>query len=118
MNTALISALAGRESKEVRQDLAAWGRMVESAVGAHLLASALEQEMRLSFWLENGREVDFVLEKGGRLAAIEVKTGRVRDGLPGMGAFLKRHPGVRAYLVGGDGMRLEEFFSAAASDLI
>ena len=118
LNTALISALAGSESNEVRQDPAAWGRMVESAAGAHLLASAVGQGIRLSFWLENRREVDFVLEKGARLAAIEVKTGRVRDGLPGMGVFLKRHPGARAYLVGGDGMRLEEFFSTSAADLI
>jgi len=118
LNTALISALAGREWREVRQDPAAWGRIVESAVGAHLLASAAGQKIRVSFWLENRREVDFVLEKGERLAAIEVKTGRVRDGLPGMGVFLKRHPGARAYLIGGNGMRLEEFFSAAASDLV
>ena len=91
---------------------------MESAVGAHLLASAAGQEIRVSYWLENRREVDFVLEKGERLAAIEVKSGRVRDGLPGDGLFLKRHPGARAYLIGGDGMRLEEFFSAAAFDLV
>ena len=45
-------------------------------------------------------EVDFVLEKAGRLAAIEVKTGRLREGLPGMGVFLKNHPGMRTYAVG------------------
>lgn len=118
LNTALMSALAGSGSNEVRQDPAAWGRMVESAVGAHLLASAVGQEIRVSFWLENRREVDFVLEKGGRLAAIEVKSGRARDAIPGIGLFLKRHPGARAYLVGGDGMRLEEFFLAPAADLI
>jgi predicted AAA+ superfamily ATPase len=118
MNTALISALAGLGSNEVRKDPAAWGRMVESAVGAHLLASAVGQEIRLGFWLENRREVDFVLEKGGRLAAIEVKSGRARDGIPGIGLFLKRHPRARAYLVGGDGMKLEDFFLAPAGDLI
>jgi predicted AAA+ superfamily ATPase len=46
------------------------------------------------------REVDFVLEKGGRLAAIEVKSGRVRNGIPGIGLFLKRNPGARAHQVG------------------
>jgi predicted AAA+ superfamily ATPase len=49
MNTALMSALAGLGSNEVRKDPAAWGRMVESAVGAHLLASAVVQEIRVSF---------------------------------------------------------------------
>jgi hypothetical protein len=83
-----------------------------------LLASALGQEIRVSYWLENRREVDFVLEKGERLAAIEVKSGRARGGVPGIGLFLKRNPGARAHLIGGDGMRLEEFFSAPAADLI
>lgn len=118
MNTALMSALTGLGFNAVRQDPAAWGRMVESAVGAHLLASAVGQEIRVSFWLENRREVDFVLEKGGRLAAIEVKSGRVRDGIPGIGLFLKRHPSAQAYLVGGEGMNLEDFFLTPASDLV
>ncbi len=118
MNTGLMSALSGLGSDEVRRDPAGWGRLVESAVGAHLLASSAGQEIRLSYWLENRREVDFVLEKGGRLAAIEVKSGRLRDGLPGVNQFLKNHPDARAYLVGGDGMGLDEFFSAPATDLI
>jgi len=113
-----MSALSGLGSDEVRRDPAGWGRLVESAVGAHLLASSAGQEIRLSYWLENRREVDFVLEKGGRLAAIEVKSGRLRDGLPGVNQFLKNHPDARAYLVGGDGMGLDEFFSAPATDLI
>ena len=58
------------------------------------------------------------MEKGGRLAAIEVKSGRARDGIPGVGLFLKRHPGARAHLVGSGGMRLEEFFVTPAVDLI
>jgi predicted AAA+ superfamily ATPase len=118
MNTALMSALAGLESNEVRKNPAAWGRMVESAVGAHLLASAVGQEIRLGFWLENRKEVDFVLEKGGRLAAVEVKSGRTRDGIPGIGLFLMRHPRARAHLVGGEGMKLEDFFLASAGDLL
>jgi predicted AAA+ superfamily ATPase len=118
LNTALISVLAGLAFNEVRQDPAAWGRMVESAVGAHLLNSAVGQEMRVSFWLENRRKVDFVLERGARLAAIEVKSGRIRDGIPGIGLFLKRHPGARAFLVGGDGMALEDFFSTPVAELI
>ena len=118
LNTALMSAMSTADFKAVRADPAAWGRMVESAVGAHLLASTVGQEIRVSYWLENRKEVDFVLEKGGRLAAIEVKSGQARDGIPGVGLFLKRHPGARAHLVGSGGMRLEEFFVTPAVDLI
>ena len=118
LNTALMSAMMTADFKTVHGNPAAWGRMVESAVGAHLLASTVGQEIRVSYWLENRREVDFVLEKGGQLAAIEVKSGRVRDGVPGISLFLKRHPGGRAHLVGGDGMGLEEFFRTPAENLI
>ena len=118
LNTALMSALDGRESAEVRKDPAAWGRWVESAAGAHLLAGAAGLDIRVGYWQENGKEVDFVLSKGDRLAAIEVKSGRTKDGAPGLGVFLKRYPGARSFLVGGDGMPLEEFFSGGVGDLL
>lgn len=117
LNTALMSALNSRDSGEVRNDPAAWGRWVESAVGAHLLAHA-GGDVRVRYWRENGGEVDFVLEKGGRIAAIEVKSGRARDGAPGLGLFLKKHPDAKSYLVGGDGLPVEEFFSVKVEDLI
>jgi uncharacterized protein len=117
LNTALMSALAGRDSSEIRKDPVAWGRWVESAVGAHLLAAA-GHEIRVSYWRENGKEVDFVLDKGDGLAAIEVKSGRAREAMPGLGQFLKRYPGARTYLIGGDGMPLEEFFLGRVEDLI
>ena len=118
LNTALMSALDGRESGEIRKDPAVWGRWVESAAGAHLLAAAAGHDIRVSYWHEHGKEVDFVLNRGDRMAAIEVKSGRVRDGVPGLGFFLKRYPGTRTYLVGGDGMPLEEFFSGSVGDLL
>jgi len=118
LNTALMSALDGRESGEIRKDPATWGRWVESSVGAHLLAAAAGHDIRVSYWHEHGKEVDFVVNKGDRLAAIEMKSGRVRDGLPGSGLFLKRYPGARSYLVGGDGMPLEEFLLGSVGDLL
>lgn len=117
LNTALMSALAGRDSSEIRKDPAAWGRWVESAVGAHLLAGA-GHDIRVTYWRENGKEVDFVLDKGEGLAAVEVKSGRAREAMPGMGLFLKRYPDARTYLIGGDGMPLEEFFLGRGGDLI
>jgi predicted AAA+ superfamily ATPase len=117
LNTALMSALAGRDSSEIRKDPPAWGRWVESAVGAHLLAAA-GHDIRVTYWHENGKEVDFVLDKGEVPAAIEVKSGRAREAMPGVGQFLKRYPGARTYLIGGDGMPLEEFFLGRVEDLI
>jgi len=118
LNMALMSATAGIELKTARANPAMWGRMVESAVGAHLLASTIGQDIRVGYWLENQREVDFVLERGGRLAALEVKSGRAREGFPGIALFLKRYPGAKALLVGRDGVRLEEFFLTPVADWI
>ena len=51
------------------------------------------------------------MRAGKRLVAIEVKSGRRRDALPGMAAFAEAFRQVRLLLVGGDGVPLEEFLS-------
>ena len=88
------------------------GRLVETAVGAHLLRGAQVSGFEVSWWREANREVDFVMRKGRRLVAIEVKSGRRRDSLPGLDSFARRHPAVRRLLVGADGIDLEDFLLA------
>ncbi|MFN2287307.1 MAG: DUF4143 domain-containing protein [Chromatocurvus sp.] len=63
------------------------------------------------YWREKNREVDFVLRAGRRLLAIEVKSGRRHDALPGMAAFIDAFSPHRTLLVGGDGIGLEAFLS-------
>ena len=58
------------------------------------------------------RCLDFVMRKGRSLVAIEVKSGRRRDALPGLDLFARRHPSVRRLLVGADGINLEDFLLA------
>jgi len=88
------------------------GRLVETAVGAHLLRGAQASGFEVSWWREANREVDFVMRKGRKLVAIEVKSGRRRDALPGLDLFARRHPAVRRLLVGADGIDLEDFLLA------
>ena len=45
----------------------------------------------------------------GKLLAIEVKSGRRKDGLVGIAAFLKSYPKARPLLVGADGVGIDEF---------
>jgi len=113
LDTALISASSGRTFAEARGDREYWGRLVETAVGAHLHATR-DPGTEVLYWRHRGREVDFVLERGGRLLAIEVKSGRRRDGLPGMEAFTKAHGPARKLLVGGDGTPLEAVLADTA----
>lgn len=113
LDTALVSATSGRTFAEARDDPQHWGRLVETAAGAHLLATR-DPRAEILYWRDRGREVDFVVERGKRLTAIEVKSGRRRDGLPGMAAFDRAHGPARKLLVGGDGTPLEAFLGSDA----
>lgn len=109
MNTALLSAQTDLTLKQVRADSASWGRLVESAVGAHLANSAASGECRLYYWRERNQEVDFVVEHGRRLTAIEVKSGHAPRAHGGTSAFKQAFKTSRTLMVGGDGIGLEEF---------
>jgi len=112
LNTALATAQSGRSFADARGDGETWGRLVESAVGAHLANAAATGGVELSWWREGDHEVDFVLAGAGGLAAIEVKSGRTGASQPGIAAFSAAFAGlgpVRPLLVGGDGIALERF---------
>ena len=111
LNTALMTAVEGLSPEEVRADRALYGRLVESAVGAHLVNAAQRGDCELFYWREKNREVDFVVRAGKRLLAIEVKSGRRRDSLPGMATFANAFRPDRTLLVGSDGIELEAFLS-------
>jgi predicted AAA+ superfamily ATPase len=109
LNTALMSAQSGYSFEEAREDREFWGRLVESAVGAHLANAAATGECDVFYWRERNRDVDFVVRAGRALSAIEVKSGRIRDTPPGLAAFAAVFKPARKLLVGGDGVSVEEF---------
>ncbi len=111
LNTALLSAPSGLEIAAARADGAWWGRLAESAVGAHLANAAATGACDLFYWRERSREVDFVVRAGRTVSAIEVKSGRLRDTLPGLQAFSAAFRPKRKLLVGADGIPLAEFLS-------
>ena len=109
LNTALTSVQSGLSFEEARTDREFWGRLVESAVGAHLANAAAAGQCELFYWRERNHEVDFVVRAGRALTAIEVKSGRGRDTHPGLAAIAAAFRPMRTLLVGGDGIGLEEF---------
>jgi len=115
MNTALMTALSGYTFDEARSDPEFWGRLVESAVGAHLANAAFASDFELYYWRERDREVDFVVESHGRRTAIEVKSGRAGDSLPGLDAFVSAFGESRRLLVGAGGIDVEAFLSSPVS---
>ena len=116
LNTALVTSRAGTSPERIRADPEAWGRLVESGVGAHLLNTAPPDAIEVSYWREGGAEVDFVLHAGGQVTGIEVKSN-FSASTKGLGAFKAQLPRARTLIVGaGSGaIGIEEFLSRPAS---
>ena len=109
-NNALINAFARRSFANARADGAWWGRLVENAVGAHLLNHLPRETYSVNYWRQGNDEVDFVVSAATSVWAIEVKSGRPSP-TGGLEAFRARYPRAHALLVGSGGVPLEEFFS-------
>jgi hypothetical protein len=114
-NTALANAVQGRTFAECRADSELWGRLVESAVGAHLIAAARTRRSALYYWRTRIRgqdaEVDYVTVGPDGVTGIEVKSGADAS-LRGLDAFRNSFPDARTVLVGPGGTPLEEFLAS------
>jgi predicted AAA+ superfamily ATPase len=111
LNTALLTAPAGITLAEARADPEFWGRLTESAVGAHLANAAAARAFALYYWRERNLEVDFVVKAGRRLTSIEVKSGRAPTAHAGTAAFARAFKTDRTLLIGDGGVAVEMFLS-------
>ncbi len=114
-NTALISALAGYTFDEARSDRSFWGRLVESAAGAHLI-NTTSNNCAVHYWRESSYEVDFVLSNHRKIIAIEVKSGTGFATPKGLNIFTEKFKGVKQLIVGEGEISLAEFLSRPADD--
>ena len=113
LNPALLTAVSRFNFRDALADRSFWGRVVESAVGAHLFQTR-SPSTRLYYWRRKNAEVDFVLEQGPHLLAIEVKSGPYRGAHTGLAAFRAKYPRARSLLVGEGGVPIAEFLSEPA----
>ena len=113
LNTALMTAGSRYSFDEAKADHTFWGRLVESAVGAHLFNTATP-DISLHYWREGSQEVDFVLQRGFQLIPIEVKSSSKTRSLRGRDAFDQRFSPRRSLLVGEGGIPLDEFLTVPA----
>ena len=97
-NNALLSSRHPMSFAKAKADDTFWGRLTESAVGMHLLASIAGEDVSLGYWREKQDEVDFVLYNEYSTVAFEVKSGGRTHGR-GMDAFLRRYPESRVFSV-------------------
>ena len=100
-DTSLMTAVSGIAKERCLNELDLRGRLIESAVGARLLARSAEEGFDVFWWREGSKEVDFVISKGtSALSAIEVESGHKKE-QSGMAAFLSLHPNAKRLAVGG-----------------
>jgi len=115
-NTALISGQSEEQFKEIQNNPAAWGRIVESAIGAHLLNHSLTMDYELNYWREGDAEVDFIISKNKQTIAIEVKSNKASI-TNGMKQFQKQYNPQKMILIGADGMKWQDFLMMNPNDL-
>lgn len=107
-NTALISAQRNDLFKDALAKPDKWGRMVESAIGAHLINHSLTEKFNIHYWRERNEEVDFVIERRGKVIGLEVKSGTT--GLTsGMTAFKSKFNPDKVLLIGNAGLPSQDF---------
>lgn len=116
-NQALINALAPRSFEDARADAGWWGRLVENAVGGHLLNHLPAPEWGVTYWRRGNAEVDFVVERGRAVWALEVKSGRPRPA-SGLSGFRSAYPKTHTLIIGSDGIPLEEFLGSDPRPLL
>lgn len=109
-NNALINAVSGITFEEARTDHSWWGRLVENAVGGHLLNTLGKQPYSMFYWRERHLEVDFVVETARKTWVLEVKSGK-SQAAKGMNKFMKLYPESTPLLIGAGSFELEDFFN-------
>ena len=116
LNTALMTAQSGLDFEEAFADREYWGRLTESAVGAHLANAAAAGECELFYWrdrkprgrLRRARRAEGCGDRG--------ESGKPREARPGFEAFAAAFRPTRMLLVGGDGVAIEEFLRRPVGD--
>lgn len=107
-DTSLMTYADGTGRRRLLENPMDKGHLVESAVGAYLLARAKEESFEVYRWRERNNEVDFVIKKGERMTAIEVKSGRVKN-VGGSLVFKRLYPEAFSLIVGSTNVPPEDF---------
>lgn len=109
-NTAFISSQMVETLSEIRNQPDKWGRIVEAAIGAHLVNFALTESFEVYYWRNRNNEIDFVIERNGKIIGLEVKTG-FKKFSSGINIFYKEFNPKKILLVGEKGLQFEEFLN-------
>lgn len=116
-NNALKTVYASRTFEEAFKDRKYWGRIYESAVGAHILSHAYEGDYKVCYWRDyDNNDVDYILEKNGKLIAVEVKSNDESTNSR-LSKFKEKFHPILSFIVGEGGMSVETFLSRNPKEL-
>jgi len=115
-NNALTSLYSEHTFEQALNNRQLWGRLLESAVGAHILNCAYRSRFEVCYWRENNKEVDFVLTRNSKIIAIEVKSNQDKT-TAGLHEFENRFHPHKILLVGEQGLPVETFLQTDLNDL-
>ena len=109
-NSALRNVYSELSFKESVLNSKVWGRVFESAIGAHIVSSAFTGGYEVFYWRERDKEVDYIIKKKNRIAAIEVKSNRDTYNA-GLAEVRENYHPYASLVVGEGGMKAEDFLS-------
>ena len=98
-DTSLMTYADSANRRRLLENATDRGRLVESAVGAYLLARGKEEGFQVYWWRERNNEVDFVIKKGSLLTDCEVKSGKAK-GVGGSLVFKQLYPEALSLIIG------------------
>ncbi len=119
LNTAIMTSKSDYSFDEAIGDRSFWGRVVESAIGAHLL-NTKEVATQVFYWRDKNNkqlEVDYVIKRGPHLLGLEVKTKEVASH-SGLKEFKSRFPHSKTMIIGPGGIPFNEFFSLTTNEWV
>lgn len=111
MNTGLMTAVSNYDLITAKENPVFCGRLVESAIGTHIINNATQNYFDIYYWRHINREVDFIVEQYPSLVAIEVKIGLQKTSLSGLKTFSEQFKPTKILLIGNQGIPIEKFLS-------
>lgn len=115
-NNALLNLYSDLDFRSARSNPRVWGRIFESAVGAHIVNCAYAYSMQVYYWRDGDKEVDFVLVRNGKVVAIEVKSNDEKT-TEGLRFFEENFHPHRTLVVGENGLPIEVFLRSNLQEL-
>lgn len=115
-NNALKNVYSNKRINDALSDPKLWGRIYESAIGAHIVTNALIGNYEVYYWREGNLEVDYIIKKRNELVAIEVKSNdeRTNKGLE----YVREHFNCsKTLVVGPNGFPGETFLKMNPAEL-